>query len=55
MVVLRQPLKRYSPSSGRACPFVEGTNIVRRELGLSEARVRAAGPRLYFADPGALR
>jgi 5-methyltetrahydropteroyltriglutamate--homocysteine methyltransferase len=32
--------------------LVEGTNIVRRELGLPEARVRAADPRLYFADPG---
>jgi 5-methyltetrahydropteroyltriglutamate--homocysteine methyltransferase len=31
--------------------LVEGTNIVRRELGLPEARVRAADPQLYFADP----
>ena len=30
--------------------LVEGTNIVRRELGLPEARVRAADPRLYFAS-----
>jgi 5-methyltetrahydropteroyltriglutamate--homocysteine methyltransferase len=30
--------------------LVEGTNIVRRELGLPEARVRAADPRLYFAN-----
>lgn len=29
--------------------LVEGTNIVRRELGLPEARVRAADPTLYFA------
>jgi 5-methyltetrahydropteroyltriglutamate--homocysteine methyltransferase len=29
---------------------VEGTNIVRRELGLPEARVRAADPRLWFAS-----
>jgi 5-methyltetrahydropteroyltriglutamate--homocysteine methyltransferase len=29
--------------------LVEGTNIVRRELGLPEARVRAADPRLWFA------
>jgi 5-methyltetrahydropteroyltriglutamate--homocysteine methyltransferase len=29
--------------------LVEGTNIVRRELGLPEARVRAADPSLYFA------
>jgi 5-methyltetrahydropteroyltriglutamate--homocysteine methyltransferase len=29
--------------------MVEGTNIVRRELGLPEARVRAADPRLWFA------
>ena len=29
--------------------LVEGTNIVRRELGLPEARVRAADPKLYFA------
>src|SRR5678816_4143144 len=32
--------------------LVEGTNIVRRELGLPEARVRAADPRLYFARTG---
>jgi 5-methyltetrahydropteroyltriglutamate--homocysteine methyltransferase len=30
--------------------LVEGTNIVRRELGLPEARVRAADPSLYFAS-----
>ena len=29
--------------------MVEGTNIVRRELGSPEARVRAADPKLYFA------
>jgi len=29
---------------------VEGTNIVRRELGLPEARVRASDPRLWFAS-----
>ena len=29
--------------------LVEGTNIVRRELGLSEARIRAADPKLWFA------
>ena len=29
--------------------LVEGTNIVRRELGLPEVRVRAADPALYFA------
>jgi 5-methyltetrahydropteroyltriglutamate--homocysteine methyltransferase len=29
--------------------MVEGTNIVRRELGLPEARVRAADSKLYFA------
>jgi 5-methyltetrahydropteroyltriglutamate--homocysteine methyltransferase len=28
--------------------LVEGTNIVRRELGLPEARVRASDPALYF-------
>src|ERR1700674_5126136 len=28
--------------------LVEGTNIVRRELGLPEARVRAADPKLWF-------
>jgi hypothetical protein len=32
--------------------MVEGTNIVRRELGLPEARVRAADPKLYFASGG---
>src|SRR5713226_8711651 len=30
--------------------LVEGTNIVRRELGLPEAPVRAADPRLWFAS-----
>jgi hypothetical protein len=34
---------------------MEGTNIVRRELGLPEARVCAADLQLYFADIGALR
>ncbi|HTT78951.1 MAG TPA: cobalamin-independent methionine synthase II family protein [Stellaceae bacterium] len=29
--------------------LVEGTNIVRRELGVPEAHIRAADPRLYFA------
>jgi hypothetical protein len=28
--------------------LVEGTNSVRRELGVAEARVRTADPRLYF-------
>jgi hypothetical protein len=32
-----------------AMALVEGTNIVRREIGLPEARVRAAHPRLWFA------
>jgi 5-methyltetrahydropteroyltriglutamate--homocysteine methyltransferase len=32
--------------------MVEGTNIVRRELGLPEAHVRAADPKLYFATVG---
>jgi 5-methyltetrahydropteroyltriglutamate--homocysteine methyltransferase len=32
--------------------LVEGTNIVRRELGLPEAPIRAADPRLYFAGAG---
>ena len=31
--------------------LVAGTNIVRRELGLPEAHIRAADPKLYFADP----
>ena len=30
--------------------LVEGTNIVRRELGLPEARVRAADSKLWFAQ-----
>ncbi|MBI3966127.1 MAG: cobalamin-independent methionine synthase II family protein [Chloroflexi bacterium] len=30
--------------------LVQGTNIVRRELGLPEAPVRAANPKLYFAS-----
>jgi 5-methyltetrahydropteroyltriglutamate--homocysteine methyltransferase len=30
--------------------LVEGTNFVRRELGLPEARVRASDPALYFAN-----
>src|SRR5246500_1749491 len=33
--------------------LVQGTNIVRRELGLPEARVRAADPKLYFATAAA--
>jgi 5-methyltetrahydropteroyltriglutamate--homocysteine methyltransferase len=28
--------------------LVQGTNIVRRELGLPEARIRAADPKLWF-------
>jgi tetratricopeptide (TPR) repeat protein len=32
--------------------LVEGANIVRRELGLPEAHIRAADPRLYFATAG---
>ena len=32
--------------------LVEGTNIVRRELGLPEAHIRAADPKLYFAGAG---
>jgi 5-methyltetrahydropteroyltriglutamate--homocysteine methyltransferase len=30
--------------------LVEGANIVRRELGLPEAHIRAADPKLYFAS-----
>jgi len=33
--------------------MVQGTNIVRRELGLPEAHIRAADSKLYFARPGA--
>jgi len=29
--------------------LLQGTNIVRRETGLPEARIRAADPKLYFA------
>jgi hypothetical protein len=29
--------------------LVEGTDIVRRELGRPEARLRAADPKLWFA------
>jgi 5-methyltetrahydropteroyltriglutamate--homocysteine methyltransferase len=32
--------------------LVQGTNIVRRELGLPEAPIRAADPKLYFASAG---
>ena len=32
--------------------LVQGTNIVRRELGLPEAHIRAADPKLYFAGVG---
>jgi 5-methyltetrahydropteroyltriglutamate--homocysteine methyltransferase len=32
--------------------LVQGTNIVRRELGLPEAHIRAADPKLYFASVG---
>jgi hypothetical protein len=35
--------------------LVEGTNMVRRELGLPEARVRAADPKLWFAGTHPLR
>jgi len=35
--------------------LVEGTNIVRRELGLPEARVRAADPKLWFAGREPIR
>jgi 5-methyltetrahydropteroyltriglutamate--homocysteine methyltransferase len=31
--------------------LVQGTNIVRRELGLPEAYIRAADPDLAFASP----
>ena len=38
-------------SSGRSeVTLVEGTNIVRRELGLPEVRVRVADPSFYFAS-----
>jgi 5-methyltetrahydropteroyltriglutamate--homocysteine methyltransferase len=30
--------------------LVQGTNIVRRELGLPEARVRATDPKLWFVE-----
>jgi len=33
--------------------LVQGTNIVRRELGLPEAHIRAADPKLYFAGSAA--
>jgi len=32
--------------------LVQGTNIVRRELGLPEAHIRAGDPKLYFAGVG---
>ena len=35
--------------------LVEGTNIIRRELGLPEAHVRAADPALAFAAAGAAK
>jgi len=35
--------------------LVQGTNIVRRELGLPEAPIRAADPKLYFAGSSQLR
>jgi methionine synthase II (cobalamin-independent) len=35
--------------------LVQGTNIVRRELGLPEAHIRAADPKLYFAGGDASR
>jgi 5-methyltetrahydropteroyltriglutamate--homocysteine methyltransferase len=35
--------------------LVEGTNIVRRELGLPEAHIRAADPKLYFAGASQTR
>jgi hypothetical protein len=38
------------PYNYKCVSLVEGTNIVRRELGLPEARVRAADPTLSFAS-----
>ena len=35
--------------------LVEGTNIVRRELGLPEVRIRAAEPKLYFAGANEMK
>jgi hypothetical protein len=32
--------------------LVEGAKILRRELGLPEAHIRAADPKLYFANVG---
>lgn len=37
----------------KAAAIAQGTNIVRRELGLPEAGVRAADPRLQIDRPGA--
>jgi hypothetical protein len=31
---------------------VAGTNIGRRELGLPEAHIRAADPKVYFVEAG---
>jgi 5-methyltetrahydropteroyltriglutamate--homocysteine methyltransferase len=35
--------------------MVQGTNIVRHELSLPEAPIRAADPKLYFAAAGPMR
>jgi 5-methyltetrahydropteroyltriglutamate--homocysteine methyltransferase len=39
----------------KSVSLVEGTNIVRRELGLPEAHIRAADPKLYFAGASQTR
>jgi len=51
------PTRRWTGREGlsrriayyKCVSLVEGTNIVRRELGLPEAHIRAADPKLYFA------
>jgi hypothetical protein len=46
----REHPQRYSRIAFYKCvALVEGANIVRRELGLPEARGRAADPKLWFA------
>jgi len=45
-------VRSRSIASYKCVAPVEGTNIVRRELGFPEAHICAADPRPYFANFG---
>ena len=44
-MIVQRRMAYYRPAS-----LVGGTNIVRRELGLPEARIRATDPKLWFVE-----